>query len=301
MAEKVVDIIQAFLKFFAEAKLNHCVSLTVDYNQLSLVTSSIEDLCDYMTDLSQDIQKLVETFKSEIGSVADEETAPPQQSSGSTLQPVDKKPVYVTDPSFVQIIASKDEIDRRIKAFIERKQVDVDDNNKREFCSVISPEHEIKSSCARTDAVFKPVNGCKSHVKVSRVVNPNGPQTRPFISTQSTTSQSASRSSTSQSSHELPSSLEERLKNIETHIKLKHGQVPKNIYSRLKVMEQRILQLEGTSPEYFSACSPVKKPKFEAENREGFGVTISDIDDRIQELKESLKMKQEFGKRIGGS
>ncbi|XP_071962041.1 MAP3K12-binding inhibitory protein 1-like isoform X2 [Antedon mediterranea] len=248
-----------------------------------------------MTNLSQDIQKLVGAFRIETGDSKEEGTAtPPQGPSEMTSQPIDKKPVFVTDPSFVQIIASKEEIDRRIKAFFERKQVDVDENNKREFCSVISPENEVATSCARTDAVFKPVNGCKSHVKVSRVVNPYGPQTRP-----STMNQSTSRNN-KQSNQDLPSSLEERLSNIETHIKLKQGQVPKNIYSRLKVMEQRILQLEGTSPEYFSTeCSPRKKPKFELESRQGCNISISDIDDRIQELKESLRMKQEFGKRLG--
>jgi hypothetical protein len=47
-----------------------------------------------------------------------------------------------------------------------------------------------------------------------------------------------------------PVGIEERLKNAECHLKL-HGPVPKDIYSRLKQIEDRILYLEGLSPEYF--------------------------------------------------
>jgi hypothetical protein len=47
-----------------------------------------------------------------------------------------------------------------------------------------------------------------------------------------------------------PMGLEERLSNAERHLKL-HGPVPKDIYSRLKQIEDRILHLEGLSPEYF--------------------------------------------------
>jgi hypothetical protein len=47
-----------------------------------------------------------------------------------------------------------------------------------------------------------------------------------------------------------PVGIEERLNNAERHLKL-HGPVPKDIYSRLKKIEDRILHLEGLSPEYF--------------------------------------------------
>jgi hypothetical protein len=47
-----------------------------------------------------------------------------------------------------------------------------------------------------------------------------------------------------------PVGIEERLSNAECHLKL-HGPVPRDIYSRLKQIEDRILYLEGLSPEYF--------------------------------------------------
>lgn len=47
-----------------------------------------------------------------------------------------------------------------------------------------------------------------------------------------------------------PVGLEERLNNAECHLKM-HGPMPRDIYSRLKQIENRILHLEGLSPEYF--------------------------------------------------
>lgn len=48
-----------------------------------------------------------------------------------------KKTQNLFDPEVVQIKAGKAEIDRRISAFIERKQAEINENNVREFCNVI--------------------------------------------------------------------------------------------------------------------------------------------------------------------
>ncbi|ELW63169.1 Nucleolar GTP-binding protein 2 [Tupaia chinensis] len=48
-----------------------------------------------------------------------------------------KKTQIHFDPEVVQIKAGKAEIDRRISAFIERKQAEINENNVREFCNVI--------------------------------------------------------------------------------------------------------------------------------------------------------------------
>ncbi|XP_068873929.1 MAP3K12-binding inhibitory protein 1 isoform X4 [Aphelocoma coerulescens] len=116
------------------------------------------------------------------------------------------------DPEVVQIKAGKAEIDRRISAFIERKQAEINENNVREFCNVIDCNQE--NSCARTDAIFTPYPGFKSHIKVSRVVNTYGPQTRS--------------EGTHGPSHKgsVPlhdcgnQAVEERLQNIEAHLRL---------------------------------------------------------------------------------
>ncbi|KPP79305.1 hypothetical protein Z043_101128 [Scleropages formosus] len=163
----------------------------------------------------------------------------------------------------VQIRASKSEIDRRISAFIERKQLEINENNVREFCNVIDCNQE--NSCARTDAVFTPFPGFKSHVKVTRVVNTYGPQTR----------SGASGEMKDQKRGVAPRdcgnpAVEERLHNIELHLKLPaEGPVPLSIYQRLKRLEDRILELEGLSPEYFQAMTYLhKRPKM-ANSQEG--------------------------------
>ncbi|XP_062906022.1 MAP3K12-binding inhibitory protein 1 isoform X2 [Mobula hypostoma] len=117
----------------------------------------------------------------------------------------------------VQIKASKDEIERRISAFIERKQAEINENNIREFCNVINCNQE--NSCARTDAVFTPHPGFKSHIKVSRVVNMYGPQTR----TESEGESAQKPNSVTQNCGNP--AIEERLQNMEAHLKLPPVQV----------------------------------------------------------------------------
>ena len=47
----------------------------------------------------------------------------------------------MVDASLVQITASKAEIDRRIAAFLRKKQLDVDIHNQREFCNLLNTEN----------------------------------------------------------------------------------------------------------------------------------------------------------------
>ncbi|XP_057223497.1 MAP3K12-binding inhibitory protein 1 isoform X4 [Malurus melanocephalus] len=116
------------------------------------------------------------------------------------------------DPEVVQIKAGKAEIDRRISAFIERKQAEINENNVREFCNVIDCNQE--NSCARTDAIFTPYPGFKSHIKVSRVVNTYGPQTR-------SEGIHGSSHKASVPMHDCGNqAVEERLQNIEAHLRL---------------------------------------------------------------------------------
>ncbi|KAM6133771.1 LOW QUALITY PROTEIN: MAP3K12-binding inhibitory protein 1 [Phoenicopterus ruber ruber] len=151
------------------------------------------------------------------------------------------------DPEVVQIKAGKAEIDRRISAFIERKQAEINENNVREFCNVIDCNQE--NSCARTDAIFTPYPGFKSHIKVSRVVNTYGPQTR---------SEGAHGSSHKANVpiHDCGNqAVEERLQNIEAHLRLQTGgPVPRDIYQRIKKLEDKSLS-EGLSPEYFQSVN----------------------------------------------
>ncbi|KAF7662919.1 hypothetical protein LDENG_00222900, partial [Lucifuga dentata] len=96
-----------------------------------------------------------------LSSSVKEQTAAPSEHHPPTSQPAQS--TSPADDVMVQIKAGKSEIDRRISAFMERKQMEINENNVREFCNVIDCNQE--NSCARTDAVFTPYPGFKSHVK----------------------------------------------------------------------------------------------------------------------------------------
>ncbi|XP_013880760.1 MAP3K12-binding inhibitory protein 1 isoform X2 [Austrofundulus limnaeus] len=131
------------------------------------------------------------------------------------------------DDIMVQIRAGKSEIERRISAFMERKQMEINENNVREFCNVIDCNQE--NSCARTDAVFTPYPGFKSHVKVTRVVNAYGPQTR----SGGCQGEAGEHQRASTARDCGNAAIEERLQNIETHLKLPSESSPQetqNIY-----------------------------------------------------------------------
>uniref|UniRef100_A0A8C8SNF9 MAP3K12 binding inhibitory protein 1 n=1 Tax=Pelusios castaneus TaxID=367368 RepID=A0A8C8SNF9_9SAUR len=194
----------------------------------------------------------------------------------------DVKEVHINfDPEVVQIKAGKAEIDRRISAFIERKQAEINENNVREFCNVIDCNQE--NSCARTDAVFTPYPGFKSHIKVSRVVNTYGPQTRS--------------EGTHGSNHKASillrdcgnQAVEERLQNIEAHLRLQTGgPVPRDIYQRIKKLEDKILELEGLSPEYFQSVSfSGKRRKVQPPHK----YSLAELDEKISALKQALLKK----------
>ncbi|XP_053139543.1 MAP3K12-binding inhibitory protein 1 [Hemicordylus capensis] len=190
------------------------------------------------------------------------------------------------DPEVVQIKAGKAEIDRRISAFIERKQAEINENNIREFCNVIDCNQE--NSCARTDAVFTPYPGFKSHVKVSRVVNTYGPQTR-----------NEGAHGSNYKSNPVPrdcgnQAVEERLQNIEAHLRLQTGgPVPKDIYQRIKKLEDKILELEGMSPEYFQPVNLSGERRKVQPNQD---YSLAELDEKISGLRQTLLRKINEGR-----
>ncbi|XP_022606664.1 MAP3K12-binding inhibitory protein 1 [Seriola dumerili] len=196
------------------------------------------------------------------------------------------------DDVMVQIRAGKSEIERRISAFMERKQMEINENNVREFCNVIDCNQE--NSCARTDAVFTPYPGFKSHVKVTRVVNTYGPQTRGGGGQ----GEGGEQQRGPMARHCGNAAIEERLHNIETHLKLPTaGPVPLSVYHRLKKLEDRILELEGLSPEYFQSTSHLhKRPKTSPAQ----GCSLTELDEKINAVKAALlKRVNEFGPGYG--
>ncbi|XP_031582943.1 MAP3K12-binding inhibitory protein 1 [Oreochromis aureus] len=196
------------------------------------------------------------------------------------------------DDVMVQIRAGKSEIERRISAFMERKQMEINENNVREFCNVIDCNQE--NSCARTDAVFTPYPGFKSHVKVTRVVNTYGPQTR--SGGDQAEAGDKQRGPLMRDCGNV--AIEERLNNIEAHLKLPAvGPVPLSVYRRLKKLEDRILELEGLSPEYFQSTSHLHKRQ---KTSPAQSCSLTELDEKISAVKAALlKRATEFGPGFG--
>ncbi|KAK0088601.1 hypothetical protein PV325_011294 [Microctonus aethiopoides] len=145
----------------------------------------------------------------------------------------------------VQVRADVEELNRRIKSLIDRKRMQVNTVNVQEFCNHRDANSESESSCARVNAILIHRNDSKSHVKVYRVFNPHGPQTMNFTSLVDN-SQTQSNQNSVGSDHPI---LDERLSMSEKFLSI-NKPVPRDIYERIKNIEDRILYLEGISPEY---------------------------------------------------
>lgn len=186
------------------------------------------------------------------------------------------------DPKLVQITAGQDELDRRIEAFIARKRIEIDASNIREFCDRTVPtkaeeETEDFSTCARTDAVVVKRSGSKSHLRKSHVVNEVGPS--------------------DESGTHTPDGIKERLNNLEDIV---YGTtvkpVPKDVYARLKALEERVLHLESVSPEYFAtgdksvvkAVESIQEAKL---HKDTLSASLAEINYKIEDLRNTIKSK----------
>ncbi|CAK9808851.1 Molybdopterin synthase catalytic subunit [Anthophora plagiata] len=149
----------------------------------------------------------------------------------------------VIDPNLVQIRATSDELNNRISSFIERKRQQVNIVNVQEFCCHRHQSDENEDSCARVDAILIRRKDSKSHVKVHRVLNAWGPQ---MVDQYTLRKASISGASTSNNCSYV---LDDRISTSERILGINRP-VPKDIYERLKNIEDRILYLEGISPEY---------------------------------------------------
>ncbi|GFS96755.1 MAP3K12-binding inhibitory protein 1 [Nephila pilipes] len=198
----------------------------------------------------------------------------------------------------VQIQVSSEELKRRIDAFKLGKRKQKDERNVQEYCGhpYIEEHHPLWgeiNTCARIDAVFIPRFGLKSHVKVSKVENICGPQTQ-------CPSEIAKQIKIDHESDEIEQAnntlqaIQERLLNMELHLKLQSDStVKKNIFQKMKELEDRILYLEGVSPDYFNFHglnnkSP-KKQKISEKEKVFSNWSIDDVQKRIELLNESLK------------
>ncbi|XP_063235392.1 MAP3K12-binding inhibitory protein 1-like [Bacillus rossius redtenbacheri] len=185
-----------------------------------------------------------------------------------------------TMDDLIQIKAGSHEIQRRIASFMRSKREQLNLGNVADFCchGGFQPE----SSCARVDAVFVCRKDSKSHLRVRRVLNEWGPQTRGV--------KEANEEEPKEEMVKAPEGVEERLRAAETHLKI-DGPVPSDIYERIKNIEDRILYLEGLSPEYFQSSMPNNSSmwdsKHSAKKRK---YSVDDLNSKIQNLQKKLTM-----------
>ncbi|XP_068608099.1 MAP3K12-binding inhibitory protein 1 isoform X2 [Brachionichthys hirsutus] len=171
--DRVSEILKLLADFGKELKLSNAVlRIEVNLDALDVSPSPDYHLCSCLQAHISKLQAVSESFGTLVASDASTSSAqhnttedavassslterPPPCSAGAAETD--------DDDVTVQIRARKSEIERRISAFMERKQMEINENNVREFCNVIDCNQE--DSCARTDAVFTPYPGFKSHVK----------------------------------------------------------------------------------------------------------------------------------------
>ncbi|CAB3248739.1 unnamed protein product [Arctia plantaginis] len=152
------------------------------------------------------------------------------------------KAVPPVDKTLVQINVTSEELQQRIQNFMERKREQVNISNIHDFIpSKADTEVEETETCARVRTQFVRRNDSKGHLKVRKVHNEWGPQTV-------TSSAFHQDSDKAVDSYGLPSSIAERVVAIEKYLNI--GPVPKDIYKRLKDMEDKIAYLQAVSPEY---------------------------------------------------
>ncbi|KAG5890833.1 hypothetical protein JTB14_016211 [Gonioctena quinquepunctata] len=186
------------------------------------------------------IKKSVTIWKKEIYKDSEAQWKENKESNCHQLRRnIDIKPLveapYIP-PYLIQIKAMNNEVDERIA----------------------NGDRHSEFTCARVDAVLHKRKDSKSHLQVNRVLNSyqhrdqkNSNYLTKFIP---------------------PNGIEERLQNAESQLSLTTP-VPKSIYQRIKIIEDRLIHLESISPEYIqfwdrtilSTSQPSKKKVFSIE------------------------------------
>lgn len=314
-AEQVGNAVNKFVENLNEVN----ATLKNNSDTVPLTQNNIKGISSKPSTNSENMERSVTAAtKNDAPLLPSNETV--KDSSPDKSTPQNGPSVSAANKNLVQIVANKSEIERRIASFIECKRMDVDEENRREFCSDLYPEHGDGDQCARTSAVFVARSGGRSHVAVSRVVNANGPQLRVLSCTPSMTNlpdvkcepgsmmhnyhlNVAGELPIKQEPKDIPSGIEERVKNMEAHLKISPDSISNKseIFERLKALEKRILFLESISPEYFNIqlqSSNLKKRKIlpspckttDATNKD---LSLVEIDERINRLRNILKKKQQ--------
>ncbi|XP_071447324.1 molybdopterin synthase catalytic subunit-like isoform X1 [Hetaerina americana] len=199
-------------------------------------------------------------------------------------------------PHFIQIKASADEIKQRIDTFIKRKREAINLTNVRDFC-----QGTKGSTCARVNAVLVPRKGSRSHLRVRKALNKWGPQTvgldpgsKDVHKSEAMPIEEQGNDCRTENIVASYPGIEGRLVNAERYLGLPNKPVPKDVYARLKQIEDKILYLESVSPEYStwgqSRVGPTEKDLIKLRKK---AHTAMDLANKIKELENKLAGNEE--------
>ncbi|KAG8228432.1 hypothetical protein J437_LFUL003909 [Ladona fulva] len=274
----------------------------------------------HRTDSLQAVQYAIDSLKAgvpiwkkEVYEIASAEWKENQESSNfyaleehSYIKTEDKPhPFKIEEQSvpshLIQIKADADEIKNRIEKFIKRKREGIDQGNVRDFCPV-SGTRKKESSCARVDAVLIRRKDSKSHLRVTRVLNKWGPQTMGLdpgsvgdpTSMKTFTDEKNTPEDTNNQVSNIPHhGIEERLSDVENYLEIQSKSIPKDVYARLKQIEDKILYLESISPEYSvleqTSDRPLQKEFMKSKKIKVY--SINDVEKKIKEIEMQLTAK----------
>lgn len=165
--------------------------------------------------------------------------------------------------SLVQVTVDEVEMQSRIRLFIELKREENNENNLRDFI-----DEGNEDSCARVSSNVYRIKDSKGHLRIRRIKNETGPLDHRNGNTNEPQSNISF------------SGVSERLENVEDFLEFECKSVPKDVYHRLKLIEDQIAHLKTISPEY----SKFLIRKDSAPKRKTF-YTISDLDKIIASME----------------
>ncbi|XP_035449385.2 molybdopterin synthase catalytic subunit [Spodoptera frugiperda] len=186
-------------------------------------------------------------------------------------------PAPPVDKSLVQINVSCEELQQRIQNFIERKREQVNISNIHDFIPNNEADNEETETCARVRTQFVRRGDSKGHLKVHKVHNEWGPQT---VAAADLYPEQQNQSSG------LPSSIAERVVAIENYLNI--GPVSKDIYRRLKDMEDKIAYLQSVSPEYAQFWKAARDRDVKQEGAMDYAFSADDIARKIEQLEKGM-------------
>ena len=210
------------------------------------------------------------------------------------------------DESEILMNCSKEELDRRIEDLRKRKRAEIDRANVLEFCNRHISDESNEYSCARVDSCVPKRKGSSSHLRFSSVLNVYGPQSEDRDDEDEESE--AKKPKMSEEDEALPEGIRERVIDLEEKLPkvfAPNTPVPKDVYQRLKALEDRVRKLEKVSPEMFRSLQKTEASEPEptaststsasasSKRNEEVAKSLSGINSRIEELRQSLKVKPE--------